>query len=477
MLPRCCWLALVSGLILTLSWFAHGEPAKQAPVRVDQQGDPLPMGALARLGTLRFRHGGRIQAGVFAADGKTLTTYGEDEVIRTWAVPTGRLMAELPRLGTRVESVAAAAFSANGKLLAIAGRWESDWLVLLCDVQSGRELRRFSFKGFDHWRQVVALSSDGKFLAAVNDLGSFKIWDTAAGKQLHTIDWPCGMVTGLTFSPDGSTLAGRGSFDSLAWWDVRSGRQLRYMRLRSPTDIGDDEVRRAYHFGIEGRSPLVFLPDGKTLAAVKRPGAVHLWDVQTGKECACLCQDSEKEALLLKEICGVAAFRRWDDPCGKHLCRRGFPLGCPNRAQAFPVQTAAGIECLEQPGNAVLPGWPKARYLGRSTGRPALGHADRQGANGSPGESRPADCPCFFSRRPAPGCRRCGPARWRVGSADRQGLGWTDRVQAQGDFLRGMLCGCFLSRRQSPGLRRLRLLHRSFICAPRSETPAWHPAG
>jgi hypothetical protein len=47
----------------------EGKPAEEKaallPVRRDAQGDPLPPGALARLGTLRFKHGNAVQAVVY----------------------------------------------------------------------------------------------------------------------------------------------------------------------------------------------------------------------------------------------------------------------------------------------------------------------------------------------------------------------------------------------------------------------------
>src|SRR6516225_11940291 len=60
-------LCLVAALVLGPSGMVRGEsPA------VDRHGDPLPAGALARLGTVRLRHPHRIIALAYSPDGKML---------------------------------------------------------------------------------------------------------------------------------------------------------------------------------------------------------------------------------------------------------------------------------------------------------------------------------------------------------------------------------------------------------------------
>src|SRR5262245_5998125 len=76
--------------------FAQEQPAAgKAPVRLDASGDPLPSGAIARIGTLRLRHSGEVTAVAFAPDGKTLASGGTDERVRLWDVATGKLLREI----------------------------------------------------------------------------------------------------------------------------------------------------------------------------------------------------------------------------------------------------------------------------------------------------------------------------------------------------------------------------------------------
>src|SRR5262249_51364167 len=56
----------------------------------DSLGDALPPGALARLGTMRLRHGAEITLVGFPAHGKHLLSVGKDGTARLWEIATGR---------------------------------------------------------------------------------------------------------------------------------------------------------------------------------------------------------------------------------------------------------------------------------------------------------------------------------------------------------------------------------------------------
>ena len=63
---------------------------KKIPPRMDLYGDPLPEGAVSRLGTVRFNHGGWLDSLFFAPGGKTLISAGSGK-IRIWDAASGKI--------------------------------------------------------------------------------------------------------------------------------------------------------------------------------------------------------------------------------------------------------------------------------------------------------------------------------------------------------------------------------------------------
>src|SRR5262249_32871327 len=137
-----------------------------APSRIDRQGDPLPRGAQARLGSVRWRHGHIITFAAFVAGRQELLTVGQDGIARQWDAGTGK----------EVRHFTLAPASA--------------------DKPEG--LRPVS---------SVALSADGKILVSSGDDCILRVWDAAVGQELRQIQPPSGGFLEIALSPDRQILA------------------------------------------------------------------------------------------------------------------------------------------------------------------------------------------------------------------------------------------------------------------------------
>jgi RNA polymerase sigma factor (sigma-70 family) len=282
--------------------------ARPADPRLDPFGDPLPAGALARMGTTRLRHGGELHAVAFAPDGKTIASAGDDGVVRVWDSAGGK---ELVRFvgKVRAESVA---FSPDGKLIASTG--PSLGVVAfvmpvhLWEAATGREVRQFQGTG-----ELVAFSPDGKTLVTVNG-ADLILCDVAGVNEPRRIK--DGGARCAAFSPDGKTLATAQDGGTLELWDVATGRSRKQLATN------------------EGLQPLVaFLPDGKSLISAD-VGDARLWDAVTGKETArwsfghhgriqCLAVSPDGKSVAWGGTWNDAAAHLSDALTGKELRRFG----------------------------------------------------------------------------------------------------------------------------------------------------------
>jgi WD40 repeat protein len=136
---------------------AEADPGNQKH-RVDLYGDPLPPGAIARMGTGRFRHGGPVNSIAFSPDGKLLASGGNDGTTSLWEVATGK---ELHRIEGRNGECVFVTFSPDGSILAFAGRW--DTRIGLLEIPTKKVILQFGW----HPQTVTSIvfSPDGKTLS------------------------------------------------------------------------------------------------------------------------------------------------------------------------------------------------------------------------------------------------------------------------------------------------------------------------
>ena len=263
---------------------APGDPkptpeAKQ--VRTDIYGDPLPPGAIVRMGTVRFQHESLVTSVAFAPDGKTLVSAGRDKTVRLWEVPGGKEIRQFQRQhdqpGVEGHEVA---FSPDGKTLVSA----CGDIARLWDTASGKEIHQFK----EHQDVVfsVAFSPDGKTLASAGNDKTVRLWEVASGKEIR--QFQRNLVRSVVFSPDGKTLASAGVDNIVRLLDVDSGKEIRQFQGRSAAfspdgktlaTVLDIAMLKASADGGAGR-----LRRGSSELDVDAQKPVRLWDVASGKE-------------------------------------------------------------------------------------------------------------------------------------------------------------------------------------------------
>jgi RNA polymerase sigma factor (sigma-70 family) len=280
-------------------------PAVDRPPRTDRQGDPLPEGAVARLGTIRLRHGALVPSIVFAPDGKSLASTSLDGFVSVWETATGKRLVQIPSRPEAPGGLDVAqglVYAPDGKALA-ATRMNSP--PCLWDAASGQVLREFGDE--QNRAQWIALSPDGSLVAY--DAGRARVatdpvvWlaETATGKVVGQVDPGDGRVSQFSFAGGGKTLAGIGD-GTIYLWDVPSGKErhrfpgslyaftadgrtLAYLGKDRAIHLADPvsgKEQRTFGTLTENVTRLLFAPGGATLAAVG-PTFLGLWDVATGR--------------------------------------------------------------------------------------------------------------------------------------------------------------------------------------------------
>ncbi|MEW1719758.1 helix-turn-helix domain-containing protein [Streptomyces sp. NPDC093109] len=231
-------------------------------------------------------------------DGHTLATHSGDGQVRIWDLPGGRLR----HTSTAGSSSHAAAFSPDGRTLAVATLGDTDWAVALWDPVTGRKLRSFTVP--DGSVRDLAFSPDGRTVAAAS-VATVRVWDVTTGRNLHSFtSHPDPQA--VAFGPAGRTVAAVGLGGQVRVWDMATGRtrtahdreiECRTVAL-SPDgrtyvvnrtdglvqlrEVATGMVRRTIRDGPVGMNEVTFAPDSRTLAVTGPGDTVRLWDTATG---------------------------------------------------------------------------------------------------------------------------------------------------------------------------------------------------
>jgi hypothetical protein len=278
----------------------------------------------------------RIQRGIFTSDGKVFMGAGADLVIRAWSVADGKLLYSLPKLHLQtvhalvlsgdnllvsgsvdgglifwdlaerkkiVEVVPpgitfpSLSVSRTGKILAVGGfdTKSKSGKVQLWDLN-----RRQQIGLLEHaQRRVVsvAISPDGRRLAAAEAHGDIRVWDVEARKTIVTL-YPANPITALEFTPDGKHLLAA---------DILKGRITQW-ETEEWNDVAQGRGRHGLFSFMQCNAR------GTMLASASADGKVQLWS---------LGQLEEQPPLLIdqffKDKAAVVAF----SPAGRNVVSWG----------------------------------------------------------------------------------------------------------------------------------------------------------
>ena len=151
----------------------------------------------------------------------------------------------------------AVTFSANGEYL-VSG---NDYVVRVWRVEEGKQVANMNTGKVS----CLAVSDDGKWIAAGTYGGDVFAWDATTYKQV--LKWRSESVSpvhGADFSPDSARLA-LATKETATVWDLATRKQVRVLSHE--------------HYVIAAK----YSPQGDRIATATRNGPVHVWDGNNGR--------------------------------------------------------------------------------------------------------------------------------------------------------------------------------------------------
>lgn len=192
-----------------------------AALRADE---PLPPGALLRLGDTRFLAGGAVARLEFSADGRQLTAWaGAAQAKTVWDTSTWepfRVRDDVTQTGAVARfQPTSIPDSTRGVVIG------EDGVAVIHDYRSGKDVVRLT--GHHARASAVTVSPDGKRIATGSADGLVRVWDAETYRPVTTPTGHAAAVVHVEVSPDGRTALTTGRDGAARLWDLSNGRELR----------------------------------------------------------------------------------------------------------------------------------------------------------------------------------------------------------------------------------------------------------
>jgi RNA polymerase sigma factor (sigma-70 family) len=270
-------------------------PKLQTAERRDRFNDPLPPGAIARLGTISLQHAGCPDRVDFSADSKELLSCGNG-VIRHWQVETGHEIDHFDFREVGRQDVACC-LTEDRKIAVVFHRELGNHYPITVEtyyVETRKKIGDFQLPN-THFNYTTPLDSPARLIAVTNE--KFDIWDVKAGRTISSIQLPDrNGVLGLC--ADADKLVTWDPESKISVFDAKTGERLHLI----DGGIRDQFERHLLAPGgrwllTKGFTPRE-MPSPETNPASKRLVMVpdnfyRVWDLEKGKLCGKMEAGSE----------------------------------------------------------------------------------------------------------------------------------------------------------------------------------------
>ena len=212
--------------------------------------------------------------------------------IRVWEFPSGKEIRRIAASSQAVQSMNAAALTADGKTIAtsfnLVNGAENEQVIHLHDVATGKESAPLKFESGTI--NDLTFSPDGRHLTSRDAGGTVRIWDWAKAKELARFDSPAPALA-VQVHHRFRTLCflrvvRRGSNKDLLAY-APDGKALMFYGLSQVPRFVEAPSGKEILSGTGHREPIAsvwFTPDGKHLLTKASDGSLHKWDAASSKD-------------------------------------------------------------------------------------------------------------------------------------------------------------------------------------------------